>query len=585
MSSMPHVRFIYLFSITALILLAPALRAQDSTWFRDVTTHVGLDSIMNYFIYVADVDGDDYPDLILQAGVQEENQIKLFLNRKNPSEDDPHDRLFVDATAESGINAPGRIADLAALADLDNDGDVDLVTATYYYDLKGDCTPNPDNGGRCESFLNDGLGHFTLKADNGLHALGPIPGSSLSFLDYDRDGNIDLFIGTHFQSNFCNGIGAQKHLMKGKGDGTFAEVTRDVGIDYYTDALFGSNVGDWNNDCNQDIFTAIYGTTNPGNLWKNNGDGSFIDVAEEVGYDPHFKPGDNGQPMVPWAAEPYDYDNDGDMDILFLLVHGGSGVSEGRSTIFNNLGRDSGYRLVPDPARIARRNPQSTHHGDNQGRFFDFDNNGLADLVITECVYMPNTDRLYFLYQDSTHKFNDVTAGLGFITGTSAATIRQIIKNPHAIEPLDFDLDGDDDLVVGKYPTDRRFLFLRNEVGTRKNWVAVKLVPPPGVNGSAIGARITVKSGDLVQMRDIYAGQGNFSAQQPFILTFGLGDRTAIDEIDIRWPDASCSHTRVSAPPVNAIVRIGKDGIVPSGVEDGEDLKGLRLHLSEAPRK
>lgn len=585
MSYASALRLLSSFSISLFILACPTLHAQDSTWFRDVTTHVGLDSIVNYFIYVADVDGDDYPDMVLQAGAQGENQIKLFLNRKNPSSDDQRDRVFVDATAESGINAPGRIADLAALADLDNDGDVDLVTATYYYDKKGDCTPNPDNGGRCESFLNDGAGHFTIVPNNGLHELGPIPGSSLSFLDYDRDGKIDLFIGTHFKSNFCDGIGAPKHLMKGNGNGTFTEVTRDAGIDYYTDALFGSNVGDWNNDCHQDIFTSIYGTTFPGNLWKNNGDGSFTDVAEEVGYDPHFKPGDNGQPMVPWAAEPYDYDNDGDMDILFLLVHGGSGASEGRSTIFTNKGSSEGFRLEPEVGRIIRKSPQSTHHGDNQGRYLDFDNNGLSDLVITECVYMPNTDRLYFLLQDSTHTFNDITAGLGFITGTSASTIKQIIKNPHAIEPLDFDLDGDDDLVVGKYPADKRFLFLRNDVGTKKNWVAVKLVPPPGVNGSAIGARITVKSGDLTMMRDIYAGQGNFSAQQPFILTFGLGDRTSIDEIDIRWPDASCSHTRVSAPPINTFLRIGKDGLLPSGVEKSEDVERLKLRLSEAPGK
>ena len=557
-------------SVACAIAAPHSVLAQDSTWFRDITTQAGLDSIMNYFIYVADVDNDDYPDLVLQAGVQEPNQIRLFMNRAGTS---AGERAFVETTGESGINGEGRIADLAALADLDNDGDADLVTATYYYDKKGDCTPNPDNGGRCEVLLNDGLGHFTLKAGNGLHDLGPIPGSSLSFLDFDRDGIIDLFIGTHYQSNFCDGIGASKYLMKGRGDGTFSDASEQSGISSYIEALFGSNAGDWNNDCHQDILTAVYAGTGTGNLWKNNGDGTFIDVAEETGYNPHFVPGDNGQPMVPWAAEPYDFDNDGDMDLLFMMVHGGNAATEGRSTFFINQGSAGGYALVPDINRIERAVPRSSHHGDNQGRFLDFDNNGLADLVLTECVYQPATDRLYFLMQDTSHSFRDITAGLGFITGTAASSIGGNIRNPHAAEPIDFDLDGDDDLVVGKYPTDRRFLLLRNDIGSGNNHVAVKLVAPPGVNGSAIGARVTVVAGDLTQMRDIYAGQGNFAAQQPFILNFGLGNRT-IDRIEVRWPDATCSRTVVENPPLNQLLRIGRDGIISSGVEGDEGLPG-----------
>ncbi len=568
-------------ALAAVVALLPRdMHAQDSTWFQPVTTPAGLDSIANYFICVADVDGDDYPDLVLQAGVQEENQVRLFLNRAQPGGADPRERTFVEATAESGINAPGRYADLVGLADLDNDGDNDLVTATYYYSVKSDCvTPNPDNGGRCEVFLNDGAGHFALKPNNGLHALGPIPGSGLSFLDFDRDGNIDLFIATHFEDAFCTGTGADKHLMKGRGDGTFAEVSEPAGISGYAQALFGVNAGDWNNDCHQDIFTSIYAAEGTGNLWRNNGNGTFTDVAATTGYNPHFKAGDNGQAMVPWAAEPFDFDNDGDMDILFMFVHGGTGANEGRSTIFVNQGPAGNYALVPEPNRIVRKTPQSSHHGDNQGRYLDFDNDGLYDLVITECVYQPASDRLYFLRQDSTHNFSDITGQLGFIKGTTAAGISPLIINPHAAEPIDFDLDGDDDLIVGKYPNDKRFLLLRNNIGTHNNWVAVKLIAPPGVNRSAIGARVTVVAGNRTLTRDIYAGQGNFSAQQPFILNFGLGDGATIDRIDVRWPDANCTTTTVQAPPANRILHIGRDGIVPSGVE-GEDYSRLKLDLT-----
>jgi hypothetical protein len=273
------------------------------------------------------------------------------------------------------------------------------------------------------------------------------------------------------------------------------------------------------------------------------------------------------------------------MDILFLEVHGGAGAGEGRSTIFTNQGKAGGYRLVPDYNRIVRKSPQSSHHGDNQGRYFDMENDGLADLLITECVYLPTSDRLFFLHQDSAHQFTDITKELGFITGTAVSSIKQTIKEPHAAEPIDFDLDGDDDLVVGKYPTDKRFLLLRNDVGERSNHVAVKLVAPAGVNGSAIGARITVKSGDLTMMRDIYAGQGNFSAQQPFILNFGLGNRASIDTIDIRWPDANCSHTVITNPPINTLLRIGRDGLLPSGVERNGDYRNLKLNLTDGAKR
>ncbi len=564
--------------------VASAANAQDSTWFKAITTQVGLDSIDNYFMCVADINGDDYPDIVLQAGVQTENQVRVFLNTRRSATGDAGDRLFVETTEVSGINGPGRIADLIGLADLDNDGDVDLVTATYFYTLKGppDCTENPDNGGRCESYLNDGSGHFTLVPNNGLHDLGPIPGSGISFLDYDRDGRIDVFLATHFEDGFCLGLGSAKYLMRGRGDGTFEDASEASGISAYTSALFGVNAGDWNNDCNQDILTAIYGATGTGNLWRNNGDGTFTDVAGSSGYNPHFQSGDNGQAMVPWAAEPFDFDNDGDMDVLFMLVHGGSGAGEGRSTIFVNQGSAGDFKLVPDLARIVRRAPQSGHHGDNQGRFLDFNNDGLYDLVMSECVYVPASDRLYFLLQDSLHRFHDITDSLGFITGTSAATIKQIIKNPHAIEPIDFDLDGDDDFVCAKYPGDKRFLFLRNDVGSRNNWVAVKLVAPAGVNRSAIGARITVKSGALTLTRDIYAGQGNFCAQQPFILNFGLGARTAVDTIIVRWPDGSCSTTTVTNPPINRMLVIGRDGLQQSGTkaDPEDDVTKLPLDLT-----
>jgi len=181
---------------------------------------------MNYFIYAADINNDNYPDILLEAGSQTPNQLRLFLNVQNPSSSDKFDRVFTEITESFGINPAGTIADLAAMADVNNDGNIDIITATYYYDRLPDCNLNPDNGARCEVFLGDGKGHFSIRPGNGLHELGPIPSSGLSFPDYDNDGNIDLFIATHY-SSWCDSLGYEfpNFLMRGNGDGTFTNVS------------------------------------------------------------------------------------------------------------------------------------------------------------------------------------------------------------------------------------------------------------------------------------------------------------------------------------------------------------------------
>jgi len=107
-------------------------------------------------------------------------------------------------------------------------------------------------------------------------------------------------------------------------------------------------------------------------------------------------------------------------------------------SFFINQSEINKYLLVPDVNRITRKDPQSSHHGDNQCRFFDIDNDGLTDFALTECVYKPLTDRLFIFKQDTTHHFTDITAELGFINDSSAASINQIIRIPHAIEPVGY---------------------------------------------------------------------------------------------------------------------------------------------------
>ena len=207
-----------LFTLALLISSQP--NAQDSTWFEDVTSQVGLSGVRGNCIYVADVNNDDYPDLITITGksyTTNRKAMRLYLNLQHPDSTNPSARIFVDFTDSSGINAnpdtsdTGRTVMVAVLADIDNDGDVDLITQTYYHRI--DVTP--DFGDRGEVLLNDGEGHFTIVPDNGIHDLGWLNTVALTCLDYDLDGNIDLYIATFFD-DYTNDIFMKDYLEIGR---------------------------------------------------------------------------------------------------------------------------------------------------------------------------------------------------------------------------------------------------------------------------------------------------------------------------------------------------------------------------------
>ncbi|MCB0713551.1 MAG: VCBS repeat-containing protein [Ignavibacteriae bacterium] len=560
--------------VASLITSGVTAQGQDENWFDDITESVGFDSVPAWRLYVSDVNGDEYPDLMIINGINKRNQLSLWLNLPaDPELGTKSDRIFVDFTEESGINAnhnpeiDGRVADVGALADIDNDGDVDLVTARFYYN-KADYTMPEDEA---VVMLNDGEGHFTLMPVSEIATFDKMNATNTAFLDYNLDGKLDLYIGTFsFDHTSVPSIYMPDYLFQGNGDGTFTDVSAASNISSIAQPLYGSNICDWNNDGWPDIITAPYCRTS-GSLWKNNGDGTFTDVAKEVNYSSQHRGGDNGQALCQWEAMPADFDNDGDMDILQVLVHGGYGLGEDRTGLAINGGAENNYELTWSLTRIKRSAPSTAHIGDMSGSWIDFDNDGLLDLVINQSQYpqanQAGTERAYFLKQNASNRFDDITASLGLSDSLLA---------PGASEVIDFDLDGDDDLliVVNTNKNQNNIIrLLENNIGNQNNWVGVRLKAPENVNRNAIGARIMVTAGGVTQTQELTAGHGHFGGQQPLIRNFGLGTNETIERIVVRWPSLSVEPTIIENPPINQIITI--EGNVSSVEEELESTSQL----------
>ncbi len=553
---------VQLLAVAGILCISLNATGQASGWFTPVPPPVsGLDVPPGVQLYpgVADINNDDYPDLVtlyLAPGgslYTERNPMKIHLNIRDPDSDDPKARKFIDVTPQSGVHdIPGDTgyhANCFTLADFNNDGNMDLVTGNFYYNKHTYLFP----GDRCEVFLGDGTGKFSYKPGHGLSSIGLRNIRSLTALDYDRDGNLDLFIATTYEDITTN-LRDHGYLMKGNGDGTFTDMTDISGIGALPEAMYGSSSTDWNNDCLPDILTAPY-CRSPGMVLRNNGDGTFTDMASALGY--NLERTGAGQRSCTFAITPEDVNNDGNMDLFFAVVHGGNAPGQFRSTIGINKGPDHNYAFDIREDFLPVSSPASSHRGDMKGVFIDFENDGLKDLVMAQYVYAPATDRTYFWHQQLDNTFKDATAALGLLVPE--------LKSTTFLETIDYDMDGDDDLLIT--PNGATLALWKNTAGQNNNHVSVKLHPVTGgINKNAIGARIYVHYEGKLQMREVMAGRGMHTGQQPFILNFGLGSATAIDSIVVRWPDANCTRSAIYNPPVNQVVGINS---FPTGIHEG----------------
>ena len=483
-----------------------------SVHYEDIAARIGLDKTSaGRGTAVFDYNNDGLLDVVITAA---HGGCNLYRNNG--------DGTFTDVSVESGMDKCVN-GFVVAAGDYDNDGFVDLfVTRAGFYVGEGTL------------FHNNGDGTFTdVSQRAGVRTWGP--GFTASWVDYDCDGYLDLFIANNLGGLFDRRT--PNRLFHNNGDGTFTEATKEAGLAASPFPTIGAAWGDYNNDGYPDLFISS-GLGRP-ELYRNNGDGTFTEVGVKAGL---------GNFVIGSTCFFCDYDNDGWLDIVqfawsdhedvvetMKTGHGPQGGSLSR--VYHN-NRDGTF------SKLDRELGIDGCWGTMSGNFGDLNNDGHLDFLLGNGS--PRMDRLepLVLLENDGSKFHNVTfsAGLPFV-GKS-----------HGTNCADLFGDGRMSVIVaagGAYPGDLLTTSVYYPKERTGNYLNVRLKGTKS-NRDAIGARITLLTGDKKQMREVGGGT-NFGCL-PYEQHFGLGALTAVDALEIRWP--SGLRQRVENPPMNSTIRI-----------------------------
>ncbi len=406
----------------------------------------GLSGLGARSVTLGDYNRDGRPDLYLSSG-------SLLRNEG--------DGTFPGVTQIAGVGENGSTVLLDVLFfDYDNDGDEDLLGLDHrppyvLYENKGD-----------DTFAK-------------IQVEGIISGSnSLTVADYDNDGYLDLFVLT-----FDN----QGILLRNLGDGRFEDRTEEPGLGGLSRS-YAALFFDYDLDGDEDLFI-LNGSSWPNQLYLNNGDGTFEDVAEEAGVQ-------RGDGVITVG----DYDNNGFPDIFIA----------GSNILYHNEGNGEFGEVRSDSLGL------NGIQGVSSSSFGDYDNDGWLDLYLVRRYEGPSV--LFHNQGDGTFSPLNDLSGLGKRNDEIGSVF------------FDYDGDGDQDLYLTSYGGDESCLYQNNLKGN--NWLNLKLVGKES-NQDGIGTLVRVVAGGLVQVKESSFG---FRFHTLPWLHFGLGKRLKADTILVRWP-------------------------------------------------
>ncbi len=516
-------------------------------------TEAGGEQVKKYIIETTgsgaaffDFDNDGWPDIFLVNG----SRLEGFPKGQEPTSHlyhNNHDGTFTDVTRGAGVALAGWGQGVCA-GDYDNDGWVDLFVTFWGHDI---LLHNNGNGTFTDVTRRVGLWHDDVRWSTGC-----------AFVDYDRDGRLDLFI-THYvdldlehtpkpgSNAQCQwkGIpvmcgprglkGTHSQLYHNNGDGTFTDVSDKAGVaktpPYY---CFTALTGDFDNDGWPDIYVACDST--PSLLFHNNHNGTFTETGAMAG----VAYNEDGHEQAGMGADAVDYDGDGWLDIIK------TNFSDDTAVLYRN-NHDGTFSDATVEAGLSK-NTQFLGWGT---LFVDVDDDGWPDLFMTNGHVYPELDgkglnstfreRKLLYWNERNGKFRDISlqSGPGITTPL----------NGHGLAAADFDNDGAVELLVNN-SHDRPSL-LKN-YGDHGNWVLLSLTGTKS-NRDAIGARVTLWVAGHQQSQEVRSG-GGYISQSDFRLHFGLGQASKIDVVEIRWPSGLVQ--RLENPGINRIVKI-REGI------------------------
>jgi hypothetical protein len=542
---------------------APSGRPFDAH-FVDVSSAAGLDAPTIYggvdskkYILEAtgcgcafvDYDNDGWMDLFLLCGTRLEGAPAGATNRLYKNN---RDGTFTDVTEQAGLGAVGWASGVC-IGDYNNDGFEDLF-CTYF--------------GQNILYRNNGDGTFTdVTKAAGLLNAEPRWGAGGSFLDYDRDGHLDLFVSNYVRFSFehapvpgentnCNwkgipvvcgprGLPTGRHsLYRNNGDGTFTDVSQQAGIAQAKQS-YGMTVvaADLDEDGWPDIYVACDST--PSLLFMNNHDGTF----REEGILRGVALSDDGAEQAGMGVGIGDYDLDGHLDLF--KTH----FADDANGLYHNDGKGN----FDDVTRTSQLGVETRYVCWGAG-IVDLDNDGNPDLfMVTGNVY-PEVERKLPQYSNKTPRAVFRNLGNGTFEELLEAA-GPAVAEAHCSRGCafgDFDNDGDVDVLIvnlNEPPS-----LLRNDLRGKQNWIKVKL---EGVksNRSAIGARVLARYGGKTQAQAVLSQSSFYSCNDPR-LHFGLGSFSSVD-LDVYWPNGL--HESIKQIPANQLITLREGvGTVPN---------------------
>lgn len=465
----------------------------------------------------------------------------LYQNNRNGT--------FSDVTAKAGLLRTGW-GQAVCIGDFDNDGWDDLFVSYF---------------GKNALYRNLGNGTFADVTDKaGVGVNKTRWGSGSAFVDYDKDGDLDLFIASYIDLDLktaptpetgpclykglmvaCGppGLpGGANTLYRNNGNGTFSDVSDASGIRKTTGTYgLGVLVADFDNDGWPDIYVA--NDSEPATFYHNNRNGTFTDVGLESGA---AYSGD-GKPQAGMGVTAGDFDADGLLDIFKTNFSGDT------STLYRNLGK-----MTFDDVTFTSGIGVNTRFLGWGCGFFDPDNNGWLDILLVNGHVYPEVEKLKsdagyaqrkVLYRYLRNgRFEDVTEKIGGALTENTAS--------RGLAFGDFDNDGDLDIAIN--PVNENVSLIRLDSKTGNNWIAVKVLGLKS-NRSGIGARITCKTSERTQFDDVRSG-GSYYSQNDLRVHFGVAKATTAS-IEVKWPSGTVDTLRDVPVNQTVVIREG-EGLV-----------------------